>query len=422
MSIPPFKFLQAGDFHLDRPPAGVAEVPEHLRATLVEASYRAATRVFDVALSERVDFLLLTGDLLHPPSAGPRGWFFLVEQFERLQHQGIKVYWTTGRDDAQLEWPALFPLPKNVWRFDRDGITRVVHERFGVPIAEICASGFAPRDKLRVADFRPEHEGLFSIAVAAGEIDGDLAAKHDGIDYWALGGEHQRHSVFTTPVVAHYAGSPQGRTPDETGPHGCTLVNVDELGQVETTFITTDVVRYQTERLTSIDTNSSEVLARVLSERAAALVGTGPDLLITWEIVGRGTAVRQLRRGAIEAELLAQLRAEWGRRQPAIYSLEVRAEPLGDVHESLFQEDSLRGEYLRLLKALDEATATTLDMREFLPERFLVGPVAAAVAVDSRELRETVLRDAALLGIDLLTGDAAKDAPILVPQNGRGEA
>ena len=407
MSIPPFKFIQAGDFHLDRPPGGVADPPDHLKSTLVDAAYRAAARVFDVALSERVDFVLLAGDLLHPPSAGPRGWFFLAEQFERLRQQGISVYWVTGRDDASLEWPALFPMPKNVERFDRDGVTRSVHERQAVPIAEICGIGYAPRDQVRAADFRPEHEGLFTIGLAHGTVDSEAAAKVEEIDYWALGGDHERHNLFTTPVTAHYAGSPQGRSPAESGPHGCTLVAVDDLGQVEASFIPTDVVRYQTERVTGVDTTSREVLDRLLAERATAISGVGPDLLVTWMVIGRGGAVRQLRRGAIEAELLNRLRTDWGRRQPALWSLEVQAEPIGDVADALFEEQSLRGEFLRLLKELDTSSPSHLDMKPYLPERFLVGGVPHAVAVDSLEMREKVLRDAALLGLDLLGGEDA---------------
>jgi hypothetical protein len=407
MSIPPFKFLQAGDFHLDKAPTGLSEIPDHLRATLVDAPYRAALRVFEVALSERVDFLLLTGDLLHPPSAGPRGWFFLAEQFERLKNQGILVYWATGRDDASLEWPSLFPLPKNVERFDRDGVSRFVHERFNVPIAEICGIGYAPRDHVRAADFKPEHDGLFTIALAHGSIDEEIATKVEEIDFWALGGEHERHNLFTTPVTAHYAGSPQGRSPVESGPHGCTLVQVDDLGQTTMSFIPTDVVRYQTERLTGVDTASRETLDRLLAERATAITGVGPDLLVTWSVVGRGAAVRQLRRGAIEGEILGRLRADFGRRQPALWSLEVQAEPIGDVADALFEEQSLRGEFLRLLRTVDENSPSHLDMRPYLPERFLVGQVPAAVAVESLEVREKVLRDACLLGMDLLGGEEA---------------
>jgi exonuclease SbcD len=412
MAIPPFRFIQAGDFHLDRPLAGIADLPEHLKASLVEAPYRAVSRVFEVALSERVDFVLLAGDLLHPPSAGPRGWFYLSEQFERLRLQNILVYWATGRDDSSLDWPALMPLPANVHRFDRDGITRFIHERHGVPIAEICGTGYAPRDRLQAGDFRPEHESLFSIALAHGELDAELAAKLDDIDYWALGGDHERRTLFTVPVTAHYAGSPQGRSPLESGPHGCTLVHVDDIGQVEPSFIPTDVVRYQTERLTGIDTGSREVLDRLLDERALAIAGVGPDMLVTWSIIGRGAIVRQLRRGGIEQELLNRLRADWGKRQPSLWSLEVQAEPIGEVADTLFEEQSLRGEFLRLLREFDTANPNGIDMKEYLPERFLVGAAPTAVAVHSLEDREKVLRDAALVGLELLSGDdAASELP-----------
>ena len=61
----PFRFIQSSDFHLERPPRGLAEVPDHLR-TGTRHPYRAAERVFDAAIKERVDFVVLVGDLLDP--------------------------------------------------------------------------------------------------------------------------------------------------------------------------------------------------------------------------------------------------------------------------------------------------------------------------------------------------------------------
>ena len=57
--IDPFRFIHASDFHLERPPRGLTEVPDHLRAPFVDAPYRAAERVFDAAIKERVDFVVL---------------------------------------------------------------------------------------------------------------------------------------------------------------------------------------------------------------------------------------------------------------------------------------------------------------------------------------------------------------------------
>ncbi len=41
MSNRPFRFVHAGDFHLELPPQGLAEIPDHLRELFVEAAYWA---------------------------------------------------------------------------------------------------------------------------------------------------------------------------------------------------------------------------------------------------------------------------------------------------------------------------------------------------------------------------------------------
>ena len=91
---------------------GVAEVPEHLREPLLEAAYTAAGRVFDAVLAEEAEFLVLSGDILHPPQTGPRGPLFLCEQFARLAQRQIPVYWASGGVDPPEVWPAVIPAAR----------------------------------------------------------------------------------------------------------------------------------------------------------------------------------------------------------------------------------------------------------------------------------------------------------------------
>ena len=114
MSHRPFRFVHASDFHLETPLEGVAEVPDHLREPLVDAAYTAAGRVFDAVLAEEAEFLVLSGDILHPPHTGPRGPLFLSEQFARLAQRQIPVYWATGGIDPPEVWPGVIPLPEQV--------------------------------------------------------------------------------------------------------------------------------------------------------------------------------------------------------------------------------------------------------------------------------------------------------------------
>src|SRR5262245_55227573 len=106
MTQGPFPFVHASDLHLERPLFGLAEVPDRLRDSFIEAPYVAAERVFETAIAEQADVLGLAGDILHNLTAGARAWLFLQEQFSKLNASGIQVYWAGGGVDPPEEWPA----------------------------------------------------------------------------------------------------------------------------------------------------------------------------------------------------------------------------------------------------------------------------------------------------------------------------
>ena len=126
-----------------------------------------------------------------------------------------------------------------------------------------------------------------------------MIAEHP-INYWALGGEHDRRMLSCTPATAHYSGSPQGRRPQESGLHGCSLIQVDEAMRVRTTFIPTDAVRYQPEHVTMHEFTGADQLLQILNERIGELLGDpfGPDLLIHWAVAASRSLAAELRRTA----------------------------------------------------------------------------------------------------------------------------
>ena len=90
------KFIHASDLHLDVSISGLLELPQHLIEVLANAPYHAATKIFDTAVAERVDFVLLAGDLFDIESNNARSAAFLLNQFRRLNDKGIEVYWVAG--------------------------------------------------------------------------------------------------------------------------------------------------------------------------------------------------------------------------------------------------------------------------------------------------------------------------------------
>src|SRR6185295_1398767 len=152
----PFRFIHASDLHLERPPGGLSDVPDHLRLALVEAPYRAAERAFDAAIKERVDFVALAGDVIDPTVAGPRGLVFLAEQFRKLADKSIIVYWAGGRGDDFDRWVERWSVPDNVVRFPTGRVQRIVHRRDGEPVAQILGTSSQQRKPIRLGEFRTD--------------------------------------------------------------------------------------------------------------------------------------------------------------------------------------------------------------------------------------------------------------------------
>ncbi|MGO8749058.1 MAG: metallophosphoesterase family protein [Thermoguttaceae bacterium] len=441
MSNRPVRFIHAADFHLEQPPSGVAAVPGHLRELFLESAWLAAERVFEAVLSEEVEFLVLSGDLLDPLKTGPRGPLFLVEQFQRLAERGIPVYWAAGRVDAPELWPATIPLPENVCLFPGGQPAVFNYQRDGVPLVRVVGASRAGGRKVRAGEFEPDPAGLYTIGVIHGNAKAEpLRARK--IDYWALGGSHTRNTLFSSPGIAHYPGTIQGRRPDQCGAHGCTLVQVDENRKTRTTLIPCDALRWQSEQVVVDPGTTREEMEPRLRDRVQKLkeAACGLDLLISWTAVGSGPLLGRLRRGNLASELLDGLQREFGTESPAAWSVSFQAESMAVLPAEWYEQDTIRGHFLRELREQQTSSAPIL-LDECLPEGHRGGRAekeeARGEQPETREarkdragreearerpaekadvlaglaelpdgaLRDMVFRKAAMLGTDLLSGE-----------------
>ena len=423
MSIRPFRFVHASDFHLEQPAHGIAEIPAHLRQLLIEAPYQAAQRVFDCVLAEDAEFLVLSGDLVDPPKSGPRAVLFLTEQFQRLAVGNIPVYWCGGAVDPPDAWPTWATLPENVHVFPRGRIAEFVHQRDGVPLVRLIglSSGdcpnfrasengtvpFSAKRAITGEGFVRDPMGLFSVGVVHGSAADIAAIESRGLDYWALGGKHARSTLFSSPQTAHWPGSPQGRSLAETGAHGCTVVHVDANHEAKLVFLSTDVIRWANQRVAVDDGASRHDLQTLLQERLQSLMDSAPGMtiLVSWTIVGSGVLWRQLRRGELAQQLLAELRSETGPAAPAAWSLTLAAEAAEDLPGDWYEQETILGDFLRSIRHWQINAGEPIDLSPYLDERHLAGTLGAAVAIGDETVRQRVLREATWLGVDLLTGE-----------------
>ncbi|MEL6896257.1 MAG: metallophosphoesterase, partial [Planctomycetota bacterium] len=286
MSGESFRFIHASDFHLETPLGEMDVLPPHLRDTLALAPRRAATAVFEAALVENIDFLVLSGDLLNPASAGPFGISLLLQYFDALSEMDTPVFWAAGSADDPQKWPEAAPLPDNVTLFPKGRVSSVPMVRSGQTICNVVGRSSDGRSQLHIPSFRIDPTDHFTIGVGYGEATPE-ALSEARFDYWALGGRHQRcHLEGGGTAGAGYSGSPQARRHEEAGPHGYTIVDIDSDQNARIHDVDCDAVRYETIKLSGAEIAAADDIRQLMANRIARLRHDNGNraLLLRWEI------------------------------------------------------------------------------------------------------------------------------------------
>jgi hypothetical protein len=390
----------------------VAELPDHLREIFVEVAHRAASNVFQAALAERVDFVVLAGDVIDASLAGPRGVLFLREQFALLAEKNIAVYWAGGAAECLNAWPKNISWPANVAIFsaDQPAVCEVVRE--GRSICTLVGQsrsidttqGFA----LSHAAGRVTAESPFVIGVVYGDY-GESELRAQAIDYWAMGGQHD----LTLPVeghpMIHYPGTPQGRSYDEPGSHGCTLVEVTEQREIRTRPVIADVLRYETVRLKlpADSTPAHAAVERRLREALLALADANVGVaVVAHAIVAADEAVDFPWRNVALATIVATLRGEFGYAASPVWLDKVSLLP-PTLPESWLKYENLLGDFLRAAQELERSPAD-FDPSRYIPTSALQEPLMRLVTPGDRESARRTVREAASLGAQLLHSGEAR--------------
>lgn len=113
----PIKFIHAADLHLDSPMVGLKDLPDFIFERLKESTFRSFMKLIDVAISEKVDFVIIAGDLYDASDRSIKAQNILREQMLRLHKAGIRAFIVHGNHDhLGGEWIKL-TMPENVFMF-----------------------------------------------------------------------------------------------------------------------------------------------------------------------------------------------------------------------------------------------------------------------------------------------------------------
>jgi len=417
MSSIVLRFIHASDFRLDEPLVGIPEAADSLRLSLIDAPFHAAAAVFEVALERRVDFVVLTGNLLDPRAAGPRGIAFLVEQFERLDAEGIAVYWFSGELDGPERWPAAIELPPNVHHFDAGRGDCLLHWREGQAIAKMGPLAALPIRRPTHTDYaaatEAAEERIFTIGLAHGAAP--TVDARTPFDYLALGGQPNRHIAHSGVPWIVQAGSPQGRSIAEAGPHGCTLVEVDSERHVRVALRTSDTVRWREEQISLDDCHHRTRWESALRERVAAITAEAGDrvVLLRLRLTPGLNPIARTHRERLAGELLAWLRETYASGSQCLWTITVDHEAATDKSaggSAAHEQDTILGEFLRTIDDLRDQPHDGLRLREYAGATVLTSDLLDLLNCATSDVRDPLLRHIAELGHELLAGNPPEPA------------
>ncbi len=246
-----FRFLHAADLHLDSPLRGLEADPSAPAEVIRGATRRALGRMVDLAIEERVDFVLIAGDVYDGDWPDYGTGLFFSAQMLRLHGAGIRVFTIRGNHDAANQATRTLRMP-HVVVFDHAAAHTHRLDALGVAIhGQSFADRAVPDDLSRA--YPPPVDGLFNIGLLHTSAEGYAAhdryapcevprLKAHGYDYWALGHIHQRQELSNDPWIV-FPGNLQGRHIGETGPKGASLVTVTD-GAVSVEHRELDVLRW----------------------------------------------------------------------------------------------------------------------------------------------------------------------------------
>jgi len=312
------KFIHAADLHIDSPLRGLNRYEGAPVDRLRGATRKAFEQLVDLAVDERVDFVLLAGDIYDGDWPDFHTGLYFREQMVRLGRANIPVFIIHGNHDARSVISGKLVLPDHVTVFSSRSAETVKLDELAVAIHGRSFPNRAVEEDL-VPDYPEPVAGYFNIGLLhtslAGRPGHDTYAPTDtatltakGYDYWALGHIHLRETVSDYPRIV-YAGNVQGRHAKETGAKGCELVTVDAAGSIVSEFMPLDVVRWHQLEIPLEAVDRLEQMGGLFRQALESLLHDASDRLHAMRVLLTGSthlhAIEADKPGTLDAAIRA---------------------------------------------------------------------------------------------------------------------
>ncbi|SFC31857.1 metallophosphoesterase family protein [Clostridium uliginosum] len=265
------RILHTADLHFDTPFSGM---PHNQALRSKEELKEVFNTIIDITLEEKVDILLIAGDIFDNLSVNKSTLYFIKNCFERINK--VKVFISPGNHDPfnERSFYNIVDWPENVHVFKGDMKKVVIEDLNTVVWGAGFNSTYIEESLLKNVK---RIEGYNNIMLLHGEITylgqnnsynpiTEIEIGESNMDYIALGHRHKYSDIKKIKNTYYsYSGCPQGRGFDELGDKGVVLIDVLDK-YCEFKFIKTSLRNYY-EKEINIDNcfTYNEIKERILN-------------------------------------------------------------------------------------------------------------------------------------------------------------
>lgn len=266
------KILHCGDLHFDTP---FKELDREISNRSKEELLEVFKKIIDIAIEEKVEVLLIAGDVFDNLTVSKSTITFIVNQLKRIDN--VYVFISPGNHDyyGDKSFYKIIEFPSNVYIF-KDKLEKIEIVELNLVIWGAAFKNKYEKEPL-IDNIDIDNEKINIMLIHGEIVNGNSKSEYNPIylnnireskiDYIALGHRHKFSGVLKENTTSYaYCGCPQGRGFDEDGEKGIILGDVFK-GGTYLKFIKVCKRKYLTKSIDiSACTNQYEVIDRVLAK------------------------------------------------------------------------------------------------------------------------------------------------------------
>ncbi len=246
-----------------------------------EASTRYTwDRLVELAIAERVDFFLLTGDIIDEDNRYYESLVPMGQGLSRLLEAGVEVLMVSGNHDYDvLRQLVRDTASEHVHLLGQDGRWEPMSMARNGQVIEFLGWSFPSRHVRAGEMASPVSPGPGSGNLRIGLLHGDVGVEDSlynpvkieqllaaGVDLWVLGHIHKPDTLHGENPLVFYPGSPHALSAKESGVHGPVLLDIDASRNIRMKRIPLSPVRYESLEVDVSGVESEEAFRRRLME------------------------------------------------------------------------------------------------------------------------------------------------------------